>query len=100
MPVLPVRVCTLTRVNLCDPCTSTCFARLEQEVMLRCGADNVLMTEDYDICQGYPDGSQGKVGGGADTRDLQDGAQGVTRLQHLCALLMIMPPCLFGIDHA
>ena len=48
-PQMPVRVCSLSRVNLYDPCAFTCFVRIEQEVMLRCGADNVLMTEDYDV---------------------------------------------------
>ena len=38
-PRMPVHVDSFTRVNLNDPRAFTCFVRLEQEVMLRCGAD-------------------------------------------------------------
>ncbi len=48
-PRMSVRVRTLLRVNLIDSCAFRCSVHLEQEVMLRFGADNVLMTEDYDI---------------------------------------------------
>lgn len=37
------------RVNLFDPYAFACLVRPEQEVTLKCGADNVLMTEDCDI---------------------------------------------------